>query len=290
TITGRFMPREFINSLGLSSMLDLRLGDHAAQNVTVFFCDIRGYTTLSEGMTPTENFKFVNAFAGRLGPVIKENGGFVHQYLGDCIMAIFNDSPEDCLKASIEMQEVLREYNVKREAQNRIPLRVGMGFHTGSLVMGIIGDHFRTEAATISDTVNTASRMEGLTKFFGANILLSEDSLEDIRERGEADQYQVRFMGKVQVKGRKEAIGVYECIDGDDSTQRNFKKANIPDFEEALEAYFNRDFVKSMTGFKKILKENPDDKAAYHYLAKSSKYVVDGVSEDWTGIESMKTK
>lgn len=290
TITSRFMPREFINSLGLTSMLDLKLGDHAAREVTVFFCDIRGYTTLSETMTPTENFKFVNAFAGRLGPVIKENYGFVHQYLGDCIMAIFVRSSEDCLKASIEMQKVLRDYNLARVAQKRIPLRVGMGFHTGGLVMGIIGDSFRTEAATISDTVNTASRMEGLTKFFGARILLSEDSLSEIRENGQSDSYQVRYMGKVQVKGRKEAIGVYECIDGDEPTQLALKKASIAEFEEALEAYFEQDFVKAMTSFKKIVKHNPHDKAAYHYLAKSSKYVVDGVAEDWTGIESMKTK
>lgn len=152
-VTNRFVPTAFLKALGKSTLTEIRLGDQTEENVTVFFSDIRSYTTLAETMTPKENFRFVNAYAGRMGPIIQQNNGFVNQYLGDGIMAIFQQNPLDGLSAAIEMQAKIRSYNEERKKQGRQPLRVGMGLHTGSLIMGIIGDEDRTDAATISDTV-----------------------------------------------------------------------------------------------------------------------------------------
>lgn len=211
--TRRFVPQAFLRALGKESIVDTQLGDQRSQEVTVLFTDIRDYTSLSESMTPEENFRFVNAYAGRMGPIIQSNGGFVHQYLGDGIMAIFQNSPEDALKAALRMQETLVIYNQERISQERRPIKVGMGLHTGPLVMGIIGDQYRTEAATISDTVNTASRMEGLTKDFVANILISEESYRGISNK---DDFNFRYLGKVNVKGKQKAIGVYECVEGEE--------------------------------------------------------------------------
>ncbi|MEM7371597.1 MAG: response regulator [Bacteroidota bacterium] len=209
TVTNRFVPTAFIRSLGKETLTEVHLGDQVEKNVTVFFSDIRNYTGLAEQMTPEENFRFVNAYAGRMGPIIRQHKGFVNQYLGDGIMAIFEHTPDDALRAAIEMQNKLKEYNLERKAQARAPIAVGMGMHTGSLVMGIIGDDFRTDAATISDTVNTASRMEGLTKQFGARILLSESSYQTLTD---PSLFDIRALGNVQVKGRQEAVGVYECL------------------------------------------------------------------------------
>lgn len=207
-VTNRFVPTTFIRSLGKETLTEVQLGDQVEKEVTVFFSDIRNYTGLAEQMTPEENFRFVNAYAGRMGPIIRQHRGFVNQYLGDGIMAIFEHTSEDALQAAIAMQEKLEEYNLERQEQGRSPIAVGMGMHTGSLVMGIIGDEFRTDAATISDTVNTASRMEGLTKQFGAKILLSEASYQKLSD---PSAFQIQHLGKVQVKGRQESVGVYEC-------------------------------------------------------------------------------
>ncbi|MEL6132966.1 MAG: ATP-binding protein, partial [Bacteroidota bacterium] len=180
-IADRFIPNEFIRTLGRDRLTEVQLGDLVEREVSVIFTDIRSYTTLSEGMSPEDNFRFIYGYTRRMGPVIQDNRGFVNQYLGDGIMAIFQYSPDDALNAMIGMQEELRAYNVERIGKGRPEIAVGMGLHTGPLIMGIIGDSRRTDAATISDTVNTSARMEGLTKSFGVRILISGNSFKTLQ-------------------------------------------------------------------------------------------------------------
>ncbi|MEO1448901.1 MAG: 7TM diverse intracellular signaling domain-containing protein, partial [Bacteroidota bacterium] len=137
TAFGRFVPHEFIQSLGHSSVLDVKLGDGVEKEVAVLFSDIRGYTTLAEQMTPQENFRFLNAYLGRMGPVLKEAGGFVNQYYGDGVMALFIDSPQASVRAAVRMFEVLRDFNEVREAAGKVPIDMGIGIHIGNLMMGV---------------------------------------------------------------------------------------------------------------------------------------------------------
>ena len=120
--------------------LEVKLGDQIQDEVTVLFSDIRAYTTLSESMTPRQNFNFLNSYLSRVGPKIKENNGFVNQFLGDGIMALFQHHSSDAVKASVQMQKKVAEYNIERQSKGRKPIRVGIGLHTGPLMMGIIGD------------------------------------------------------------------------------------------------------------------------------------------------------
>ena len=179
-ITGKFVPYEFIRSLGHEVITEVKLGDQVEKVVTVLFSDIREYTTLSEKMTPEENFSFVGSFNERMGPIIREHNGFINQYLGDAIMAIFPGNAADALAAAVDMQKEVQKFNTVRLSQNQSPIKIGIGMHTGPLIMGITGDKDRLDASTISNTVNTASRIESLTKHYKANIILSEASLEEI--------------------------------------------------------------------------------------------------------------
>ncbi|MFK7923684.1 MAG: ATP-binding protein [Bacteroidia bacterium] len=287
TVTNRFVPTEFIRSLGKKNLTEVRRGDQVEQVVSVLFSDIRDYTGLAETMSPEDNFGLVNAYAGRMGPIIQQHQGFVNQYLGDGIMAIFQQKPEDALMAAISMQTRLREYNKEREAQNRRPLKVGIGLHTGSLIMGIIGDEQRTDAATISDTVNTASRMESLTKHFGVNILLSKDSHSDLQK---PEQFKLRHLGKVQVKGKAIPISVYECFDGDEPKQIEKKLGTLTTFEKGLEAYLRREFAQAAILLNEVLSHNPDDAAASLFYKQAGQYITQEVPEDWTGVESVSRK
>ena len=203
----------FLRSVGRDAITDVKLGDHVEKKVTVLFTDIRDYTSLSESMTPEQNFKFVNAYVGRMGPIIQSNKGFVNQYLGDGIMALFPNSADLALKACIEMQKVIYNYNLDREKEGYNKIHVGMGLHTGSLIMGVIGDSVRNDTAIIADTVNTASRMEGITKYYGAKIVLSENCLDAMEYKND---FRFRYLGKVKVKGKNNIIGIYECFDGDE--------------------------------------------------------------------------
>ncbi|MEM9985982.1 MAG: adenylate/guanylate cyclase domain-containing protein, partial [Bacteroidota bacterium] len=280
TVTSRFVPTEFIRSLGKSNLTELKLGDLTEKVVTVFFSDIRNYTGLSETMTPAENFRFVNSYAGRMGPIIQSHQGFVNQYLGDGIMAIFQHAADDALLASIAMQHRMVNYNAERVAQGRRPIRVGMGLHTGQLVMGIIGDERRTDAATISDTVNTASRMETLTKTLGAQILLSEQSVRSLQR---PEDYRLRYLGKVKVKGKKAPVGVYECFDGDSPEQAELKQSLEGRFKEAIAHYLDQDFDLAISIWQDMLNANPADRVVQYFCQQASFHQAHGVPEGWVG-------
>jgi signal transduction histidine kinase/class 3 adenylate cyclase/CheY-like chemotaxis protein len=285
---GRFVPREFLKALGQESIIDIRLGDQVEKEVTVFFSDIRSYTTLAESMTPQENFGFINAYLGRMGPVIQENRGFVNQYYGDGIMALFLRKPDDALRAAVEMKEALRKYNAERTAKGRDAIRVGMGLHTGPLMLGIIGDQLRMEAGVVSDTVNTAARMEGLTKAFGVNVVVSQDTLDAMKS--EQPDLKYRFLGKVLVKGKLEPIGIYDLYDGDSEAEVKLKESIQPDFDRAVTAYYAGDFSTATEAFEAVLAQAPQEVTARRYLAKSSRLLEEGTPEGWDGVEEMMSK
>jgi CheY-like chemotaxis protein/class 3 adenylate cyclase len=285
--TNRFVPHEFIRSLGHQTIMDLHRGDMVEKNVHVMFSDIRDYTSLAEDMTPQENFKFVNKLAGKVGPIVKNNHGMINQYLGDTIMMLFMDKADHGVKAGIEILKLIRENNIKRESKSRKTIRLGIGLHSGPLMMGIIGDSMRTDAAVISDTVNTASRMEGLTKHFSVNFILSEDTLQKLDDR---DRFNFRHLGKVQAKGKHHSLNVYECFDGDTEEQIHLKKTTLPLFHAGLEAYFARDMEGARQYFDNVYQANRSDLTAFGFLHKIHGYMAQGLPEHWTGVEVMMNK
>lgn len=203
----RFVPLEFLKFLGKKNITEIELGDQTQKEMTILFSDIRSFTQLSEKMTPKDNFDFLNSYMGRMGPIIRKHGGFVDKYLGDGIMALFPDSPDDAVEAAKEMKSTLEEHNQSRLERNYDPIRIGIGIHTGVLMLGTIGEEARMDGTVISDAVNLASRIEGLTKEYGADILLSDESYQKIRNRR---KYTFQELGKVSVKGKENMIGVYE--------------------------------------------------------------------------------
>ena len=286
-VTARFVPNEFIRALGYERLTEVSLGDHAQREVTVLFSDIRSYTSLSENMTPEENFQFVNAYNGRMGPVIRKNKGFVNQYLGDGIMAIFPQDAEQALQAAIDMQGELQTYNNSRRKKGQKTIRVGMGLHSGQLIMGITGDEGRLDAATISDTVNTASRIESLTPYYNVNILLSEDSLKRIPD---PERYRLRYLGMVQVKGRRQPVGIYDCFDGDEPAEIILKTKTLDTFNRAVAHFFERAFSAASADFQTILQQHPTDTSTRIFLEKSDYFLQNGIPDDWTGMEKMTEK
>ena len=249
------------------------------------FADIRDYTALAETMTPEENFGFVNAFHGRMGPLIQQHNGFVNQYLGDAIMAIFPRQAKDALDAAVAMQQALHTYNAQRLTQKRMPIRLGIGLHTGSLIMGIIGDQERMDAATIADSVNTASRVENLTKYYGARILISEDGLQKMGAK--EDLPPIRYLGKVRVKGKKEPLGIYECLAGEEPENLATKLQTQEIFEKGLRHFWAKEFAEAAGEFNTLLKKDPDDQVAERFLKKASRYILEGVPEGWDGVEDI---
>ncbi|MCB1140571.1 MAG: adenylate/guanylate cyclase domain-containing protein, partial [Leptospiraceae bacterium] len=265
----RFVPREFLQHLGQESILNIRLGDQIQKEMTVLFSDIRSFTTISESLKPSENFNFLNSYLKRVGPVIRNSRGFIDKYIGDAIMALFPDSPRNAVEAAINMRRELLEFNKYRLENGYIPIDIGVGMHTGVLMLGTIGEEERMESTVIADAVNLASRLEGLTKKMGAHIIVSEDTL---RQALEDVQVNYRFMGKVRVKGKTRSVPVYEIIDGD-ADELVEKKANRKDaFERGVMLYHKRRFDEAEATFLKIYEDVPEDKASLIYLERCRKY------------------
>ena len=266
---------------------DIQLGDQVEKIVTVLFSDIRDYTTLSEKMTPEENFSFVCSFNERIGPIIREHHGFINQYLGDAIMAIFPRNASDAISAAIEMQKAVEILNSNRVTMNKAAIKIGIGLHTGPLIMGITGDHERLDATTIADTVNTASRLESLTKYYKVNILLSEASVKNLDE---PEAFHLRHLGMVQLKGKLEATSIYECFNGSDENDMHKRLAALPIFKQGMSDYFNRSFNEASDKFFRVLEIYPEDTTAKLFLGKASNYINIGIPENWTGVEEMHNK
>ncbi len=198
----RFIPHEVLNFLGKRSIIDINLGDFSEENMSVFFLDIRDFTALSERMTPNDTFCFINTFLERFGPIVRNHGGFIDKYLGDGFMALFPDAPDRALDAALEMREELMRFNGDRAAR----LSFGIGIHRGPLMLGTIGENRRMDSTVISDTVNTASRLEQLTKTHLHDILVSSTMVTGLND---PDRYAFSRIGSERVKGRTQAIEVY---------------------------------------------------------------------------------
>lgn len=286
-VTKKFVPFEFIQSLGHNIITDVKLGDQVEKIVTVLFSDIREYTTFSEQMTPEENFSFVCRFNERMGPIIRQHHGFINQYLGDAIMAIFPGNAADALAAAVAMQKEVQAFNILREQHNEQPIKIGVGMHTGPLIMGITGDENRLDAATISDTVNTASRLESLTKYYKAGIILSNATLNGVPQN---KNYSIRSLGTVQLKGKLSAVNIHECFSGYPEAEVNKKLSTLPLFNEGLDQYLNKSFEQAADAFEKVTEADANDQTAKLFLSNAIKFIKYGVPENWAGVEEMLSK
>jgi PAS domain S-box-containing protein len=259
----RFVPRQFLQFLEKKSIVDVQLGDHVQQEMSVLFADIRDFTTLSESMTPEENFKFINSYLSRMSPVISQNHGFIDKYIGDAIMALFSGSADNAVKASIAMLHSLAEYNQHRQKQGYATIQIGIGINTGLLMLGTVGEQNRMDGTVISDAVNLASRIEEVTKSYGVSLLISHQTFSRLQD---ASQYDIRIVDRIKVKGKSEFVTVYEVFDADLPEIREGKLVTKTLFEEAQKLYTMGNFRAAAQCFQNCLSQNPRDKVVQIYL------------------------
>jgi class 3 adenylate cyclase/ABC-type uncharacterized transport system substrate-binding protein len=278
----RFVPHAFLDNLEKKSIIDVQLGDQVQKEMTILFSDIRSFTSLSEKMTPKENFNFINSFLKLVSPIIRDNDGFIDKYIGDAVMALFPENAEGAIISAIEMQKRVIDFNINRVEKGYEPIAIGIGLHLGNLMLGTVGEEKRMEGTVISDAVNLASRLEGLTKMFGASIIISGQTLSSLEER--SVKYTYRHLGQVNVKGKRESVKLFEIIDGNDNTEIELKVRTKQIFEKGLELYYEKDFASAITKFQNALKIYPEDKAAARYLEQSEFFINRELSPDWDGV------
>ncbi|MCU0825106.1 MAG: adenylate/guanylate cyclase domain-containing protein, partial [Leptospira sp.] len=213
-----------------------------------------------------ENFDFLNSYLQRVGPIIRYNGGFIDKFIGDGVMALFPNSANDAIRAAVQIQEAIRIYNGHRAKCNYSPIEVGVGIHTGNLTLGILGEHKRMEGTVISDAVNLASRIEGITKLFRSRIVISADTF---MEATDELQYDYRLLDKVSIKGKADSVFVVEVLQGYGPDQVKLLVDKKVEYSLALEAYRRKDYEEAIQGFTELLETNPQDYVSRLFLDRS---------------------
>lgn len=299
----RFVPSEFLSLLEKKSIIDVQLGDQIEKEITVMFSDIRGFTPMSEQMTPQQNFNFINSYLRQMSPIIREHNGFIDKYIGDAIMALFPTNADDAVKCSIAMIKKLKEYNQGRKRAGYKPVQIGIGLNTGLLMLGTVGDQYRMDGTVISDAVNLAARIEGMTKKYGVSLLISETTYFQLEKLSD---YSIRIIDQVQAKGKSEPVTVFEVFNGDVPQIIESKLKTLVLFKQGFKLYHRTKFAEAQALFTEVLEVNPEDKkkqiadakelfeevlhvnphdkVAQIYIKRCEQFLKHGVPEDWSGV------
>lgn len=202
----RFFPSQIIPLLKKVDVREVKLGDAVDGEVAVLFLDIRGFTSISEKLTPRLTFDFLNAFMRFTAPSIERKSGYIDKYIGDSIMAFFPESSDNAFYAAKDMLVGLNDFNEKRKEMGESEVKIGIGIHYGKVLIGTIGQESRMDGTLIGDTVNTASRLEGKTKEMNSSILLSEVAYEKLSPENKLDLIP---LGEIDIRGKDQKLRIY---------------------------------------------------------------------------------
>ena len=258
----KFVPEKFRELLGKENFTDLFLGDAKSSELTVLFCDIRSFSINSEIMTAKENFAFVNVIYGIAGPIIRENNGFVDKYIGDAVMALFENA-DDAVKCGIELYHKIVLDKSTAEELRISDINIGIGIHSGMAMVGIVGESERLSGTVISDTVNLSSRLESLTKQYKTAMLVSKDTVDRMKD---PDALGLRYLGIVQVAGVNEVKAVYEVLDCLDEKEREERTKNSEELREAIRLFHLGRRADAIAELKKISDAGKNDYVTDLYL------------------------
>jgi len=267
----------------------LKLGGEK-KDLTVLFSDIRGFTSISERMTPDGLVKFLNEYLTKMTDVVFKYDGLLDKYIGDAVMAVWGaplDQPDHARRAcltALDMLDELHRLQKKWSAEGLPVLNIGIGVNAGPMVVGNMGSDRRFNYTVMGDSVNTGSRLEGLNKVYGTNIIVSQTTLEKVQE-----EFIARELDLVRVKGKGQPVKIFELLSLV-KTASTDQRALADGFHAALAEYRKRDWDKAREAFQKVLAQFPHDGPAKLYLERLETLSKNPPPADWDGVYTMTTK
>jgi len=281
-----FVPEQYLHRIAPKGVESIQLGNSKEEEITVLFCDIRGFTEIAESQSARETFEWLNVFFTLMSQAIATHQGFVDKFLGDAIFAVFDrvgNHAEDALNAAVLMQHRLREFNRERDRYSLSqPIHVGIGIHTGIGLIGTLGSAHRMDSTVIGDVVNTAARLEELTKLYGTPILASDTTINQLSARfNQADfalqdagtfspyllpSYPSRWIDRITPRGKRRVLELYEILGTSTQPLDIAKLQAQPYYNCGLQAWHQKDFSKALDYFQKVVQQNPSDRVARLYL------------------------
>ncbi|MFQ6617532.1 MAG: adenylate/guanylate cyclase domain-containing protein, partial [Fidelibacterota bacterium] len=258
------------------------------KDITILFSDIRGFTKLSEIMDPQDLVNFLNNYQTMMTAVIFDHKGILDKYIGDAIVALFGapvyrpDHAERGVQTALKMMERLVEFRSVQTSNYLKTINIGIGINTGEVIIGNMGSAQIFDYTAIGDNMNLASRLEGLNKYYGTNILISNSTREAV-----SGEFVIREIDMVAVKGRSRITRIYELLGYRDSDDHLMKLCQI--FEEAKIYYLNRDWETAIRLFKQVLKLR-DDNPSKIFIERCREFKSNPPDEEWAGQWIMSTK
>ncbi|MFZ2804655.1 MAG: adenylate/guanylate cyclase domain-containing protein [Patescibacteria group bacterium] len=259
----------------------LKLGGER-KRMSVLFSDIRGFTTISEGLSPEKLVEILNKYLNRMTDLVFTHEGVLDKYIGDAVMAFWNapfDQPDHALRAvrtALAMRDVLQEMD-KAKVFGDIQLKIGIGVNTGDMVVGNVGGDARFDYTVIGDNVNLGSRLESLTKEYHVWVLVTEATRAELQDR-----VLTRRIDKVAVKGKKEPVMIYEAMELTAKASPELKQL-AAESEAALDKYFDRDFAGASAACDAILSSHPDDGPSKTLKERADHFKTNPPPDDWVG-------
>ena len=256
----KFVPADVVKAF-LSSNSEATFGG-TRRKVTVFFSDIVNFTTISQDLSPEEIVELLREYLNTLSNVIEAGGGTVDKYIGDAIMALFDDA-DDALRAGLAMHDALEGFNAERRAAGLEPIAIGIGLNSGSLMLGTIGETHRMDGTVISDAVNLASRIESLTKEYHVGLLISQYTYQQLAD---PRAYDIRPIDVVVVKGKTRPVTIFEVFQTNPPALRAAKGQTRSLLQSGIDALARHDAAAARRCFEECLALAPGDAAASNLL------------------------
>lgn len=258
---------------------------------TVLFSDIRGFTTLTEHLGAAATVSLLNEYFTLMVEIIQSDGGMLDKFIGDAIMAGFgvpvpHDDDEDrAVRTAIRMISSLTQWNAQRVGEGKMPVHIGIGLNTDSVVAGNIGSVKRMDFTMIGDGVNLAARLESACKQYDAQILVSDNTIRRLR-----GTYRSRQVDTVIVKGKTQSIGIHEILDFHDSASFPNLAEFLQTYRNALDQYRGRKFKEAIKTFRSAEALRGSDQVCAMYIDRCEHYLAEPPPADWAGVYTMKEK
>lgn len=283
----KFIPKQFVDHFGKGSLATLELGRADEDNVSILFCDIRGFTGLSEKMSPHELINFLNSYFMRMNAPIHSNGGFIDKFIGDGIMALF-DHPDgndkhkavDSINAALDMRKEVYLYNMHRKNSGYSPINIGIGIHFGNIIFGTVGSHDRMDTTVVGDNVNVASRLESLASRYDADIIVSSQVLDASEAK---KRFAYRLLDWVRVPGRQQPVEIYEIIDHQPQEIQAIKLSTAKLLKSGLQCRIEQNWDEAIDYFKQAIKISPNDKVLDQHIEQCYLMRSTPKASDWDG-------
>lgn len=287
-IFGQYVTPKVIDSL-IESGDDLKLGGEERE-LTAYFSDIAGFSTIAEKLTPTQFVSYLNEYLTEMTEILLHHDGTLDKYDGDAIKAFFGapvyfeDHAKRACWVAIDMQERLKELRIDWEKDGKPEFQTRIGINTGDMVIGNFGSEKRKNYGMNGDSVNLAARLEGVNKQYRTQSIISQSTYEQAK-----DFIEVRELDRIQVVGRKIPVVIYELLAKKGELNENFKQI-LPSFNEGLEHYKNQQWPEAMDAFNQVLEMDPNDGPSLTYLERCLHFTNEPPPKDWNGVFTLTKK